>query len=42
LVRAELYYSLLWPQLAKQFSQLPDEVKTPVMIAESEKIIAKP
>jgi hypothetical protein len=39
LVRGELYYSLLWPQLAKKFEQLPKELRTPVLIAESEKQI---
>ena len=36
LVRGELYYNLLWPGLVKKFDHLPDEVKEPVLIAESE------
>ena len=42
LVRGELYYNLLWPSLAKKFTQLPDELKQPVLMAEAEKEIAKP
>ncbi len=42
LVRGELYYNLLWPALAKKFSELPDDVKAPVLIAEAEKEIAAP
>ena len=42
LVRGELYYSLLWPSLAKKFTQLPDELKAPVLMAEAEKMITKP
>lgn len=42
LVRGELYYNLLWPQLVKKFTHLPDEVKAPVLIAESEAEIAMP
>ena len=30
LVRGELYYNLLWPGLAKKFSHLPEELRTPV------------
>jgi len=37
LVRAELYYNLLWPSLVKKFSHLPEELTDPVMIAVSEK-----
>jgi hypothetical protein len=40
LVRGELYYGLLWPGLAKQFSQLPEDVRTPVMVAVIEREIA--
>ncbi|MBK1723406.1 cytochrome c family protein [Thiocystis violacea] len=36
LVRAELYYNLLWPSLAKKFDQLPKEVTSPVLIAVAE------
>lgn len=42
LVRGELYYNLLWPELAKKFAQLPDEVKTPVLLAAAEQEIAAP
>jgi len=42
LVRGELFYNLLWPQLAQKFDQLPEEVKAPVLIAEAEKAIATP
>ncbi|WP_462328770.1 cytochrome c family protein [Thiohalocapsa halophila] len=37
LVRGELYYNLLWPGLVKKFDHLPEDVKEPVLIAESEK-----
>jgi hypothetical protein len=40
LVRGELYYGLLWPGLAKQFSQLPEDVRTPVLMAVAEREIA--
>jgi hypothetical protein len=40
LVRGELYYGLLWPGLAKKFSQLPEEVRTPMQIAVVEQVIA--
>lgn len=40
LVRGELYYGLLWPELAKKFSQLPEEVRTPVLVAAVEQPIA--
>lgn len=42
LVRGELYYNLLWPELAQKFTQLPEEVRTPVLIAASEEEIATP
>jgi hypothetical protein len=42
LVRGELYYNLLWPSLAKKFTQLPEELKQPVLMAEAEKEIATP
>ena len=42
LVRGELYYNLLWPELAKKFSQLPEDLKTPVLIAAAEREIATP
>jgi hypothetical protein len=40
LVRGELYYNLLWPGLVQKFSHLPDDVKEPVLIAESERAIS--
>jgi hypothetical protein len=40
LVRGELYYGLLWPGLAKQFSQLPEDVRTPIVAAVVEQEIA--
>jgi hypothetical protein len=40
LVRGELYYGLLWPGLAKQFSQLPEGVRTPFLVAAVEREIA--
>ncbi len=40
LVRGELYYALLWPGLAKKFSQLPEELRTPVLMAAVEQVIA--
>jgi hypothetical protein len=40
LVRAELYYGLLWPGLAKQFSQLPEETRTPMLVAAVEQELA--
>lgn len=42
LVRAELYYNLLWPSLVKKFKQLPEEVTAPVLIAEAEEEILAP
>jgi len=42
LVRGELYYNLLWPSLVKKFTQLPEELKQPVLMAEAEKMIGKP
>jgi hypothetical protein len=37
LVRGELFYSLLWPELSKKFSEkLPPELTSPVSIAVSE------
>ena len=40
LVRGELYYGLIWPGLAKQFSQLPEEIRTPMLVAAVEREIA--
>ena len=42
LVRAELYYNLLWPSLVEKFGQLPEELTAPVLIAEAETEIAAP
>ncbi len=36
LVRAELYYNLLWPGLVKKFTKLPKDVTAPKMIASAE------
>ncbi len=36
LVRAELYYNLLWPGLVKKFTKLPTDVTAPKMIASAE------
>ncbi len=42
LVRGELYYSLLWPQLAEKFTKLPEEVRTPTLIAVTESEVTAP
>jgi hypothetical protein len=42
LVRAELYYALMWPQLAEKFSMLPEELRKPVLIAAAESEVVKP
>lgn len=42
LVRGELYYNLMWPQLAKRFEQLPAELRAPILIAEAERTLSKP
>jgi hypothetical protein len=42
LVRAELYYNLLWPGLVEKLKQLPENLTAPVLIAESEKKVAAP
>jgi len=39
LVRGELFYNLLWPGLVEKFSHLPDDVKEPVLMAESEQMM---
>lgn len=36
LVRGELYYSLLWPELVKKFSHLPEDLTAAKLIATSE------
>jgi hypothetical protein len=40
LVRGELYYNLMWPELAKRFTQIPEERRSPVLIAQSERMVA--
>mgnify|MGYP001812558131 CR=1 FL=1 len=42
LVRSEMYYNLLWPQLVKKFTHLPEDVTAPVLIAEAERSLATP
>jgi hypothetical protein len=42
LVRGELYYNLMWPSLVEKFSQLPTELKDPVLVAEVEQSIVAP
>jgi hypothetical protein len=42
LVRGELYYNLMWPQLAKRFEQLPEELRAPILIAEAERAMPSP
>ena len=39
MVRGEVYYQLLWPALVEKFSQLPDELKKPLLIADAERKI---
>ena len=39
LVRAELYYNLLWPGLVKKFKHLPEDLTAPKMIAAAESSI---
>ncbi|MET0106506.1 MAG: cytochrome c family protein, partial [Sedimenticola sp.] len=36
LVRGELYYSLLWPGLAKKFKHLPEDLRSPQLIGTAE------
>ncbi|MFP4063041.1 MAG: cytochrome c family protein [Halochromatium sp.] len=36
LVRGELFYNLLWPNLVKRFDHLPSDLTAPVLIAEYE------
>ena len=40
LVRSEVYYSLLWPGLANQFKHLPEDLRSPVLIAEAESSVS--
>lgn len=40
LIRAELFYNLLWPGLIEKFAHLPEEVKEPTLIAVAEETIA--
>ncbi|NEV63288.1 cytochrome c family protein [Thiorhodococcus minor] len=37
LIRAELYYNLLWPSLVKKFDHLPQDLTEPVLIAVAER-----
>lgn len=39
LVRGELYYNLLWPELVKKFKHLPEELKASVLIASAENMM---
>jgi hypothetical protein len=39
LVRAELYYNLLWPGLVKKFSHLPKDLTDPMLIASAENLL---
>ena len=39
LVRAELYYNLLWPGLVKKFKHLPEDLTGPMLIAAAESSI---
>ncbi len=36
LVRGELFYNLLWPELVKKFTRLPKDLTAPMPIAMSE------
>ena len=36
LIRGELYYNLLWPELVKKFTKLPKDLTAPKSIAMSE------
>ncbi|NEX22213.1 cytochrome c family protein [Thiorhodococcus mannitoliphagus] len=40
LIRAELYYNLLWPSLVKKFDHLSQDLTDPVLIAVAEREIA--
>ncbi|WP_295579608.1 cytochrome c family protein [uncultured Lamprocystis sp.] len=40
LVRGELYYNLLWPALAEKFTNLPEELRSPVLIGVAESAVA--
>ncbi len=39
LVRAEVYYNLLWPILVKKFKHLPEDLTAPVLIADAESTV---
>jgi mono/diheme cytochrome c family protein len=39
LVRAEVYYNLLWSALVEKFKHLPDDLKAPVLVADAERTI---
>jgi hypothetical protein len=41
LVRGEVFYNLLWPVLVEKFGHLPDNVKSPILIAEVERSLTK-
>lgn len=41
LIRGELYYNLLWPSLVEKFTQLPEDLTEPVLIAVAEKEISE-
>jgi hypothetical protein len=41
LVRGEVYYNLLWPNLVKKFKHLPEDLTAPVLIADAENKIGK-
>ncbi len=41
LLRAELYYNLLWPSLVEKFTHLPEDLTAPVLIAVAEREIAE-
>ncbi|MGQ9659730.1 MAG: hypothetical protein ACUVQI_07560 [Thermochromatium sp.] len=38
-LRGKLYYNLLWPSLVEKFSQLPEDLTAPVLIAVAERPI---
>ena len=41
LVRGEVYYNLLWPNLVKKFKHLPEDLTGPMLIADAENSIGK-
>lgn len=40
LVRAEVHYNLLWSVLAEKFKQLPEDLRTPQLIADAEVLVS--